>query len=116
MVNETYALIKITRIIISLFFRMKKIYFLVLSLVLTANFSFAQWTTSGNNIYYNTGSVGIGATTPLDKLYIAGTSSIPVRVVFGAGSGSIFYQTTIVDSLDAAGAISFQAGIGGAAK
>ena len=34
--------------------------------------TFAQWTTSSPNIYYNTGSVGIGTTTPLSLLHITG--------------------------------------------
>lgn len=33
----------------------------------------SQWTTNGNNIYYNTGNVGIGTTNPTTKLEVAGT-------------------------------------------
>ena len=36
----------------------------------------AQWATSGNNIYYNTGNVGIGTSTPQGKLQIVGSDAV----------------------------------------
>ena len=33
----------------------------------------SQWTTSGSNIYYNTGNVGIGTSNPVHLLEVAGT-------------------------------------------
>lgn len=74
------------------------------------------------------GNVCIGNNSPLDKLDILGTTaSNPGHVVFGdggnnlpymkfykwTGTGTSYFQTTIGNSLDAAGAISFQTGAGG---
>ncbi len=36
----------------------------------------SQWTTSGSNIYYNTGNVGIGTATPVQKLDVRGNINI----------------------------------------
>jgi hypothetical protein len=54
---------------------MKKIYLLLIATILLINLSFAQWTTSGNNVYLNSGNAGIGTTNPTSKLAITGNSS-----------------------------------------
>jgi len=53
------------------------------------------WTQIGNDIYYNTGNVGIGITTPKTKLDVAGAIKIGTQDTCDANSaGAIRYDST----------------------
>src|SRR6202012_6002213 len=65
---------------------MKKITLSLIAIVFTINFSYAQWNSSGNNIYNtNTGAVGIGTTAPTAKLGVVGPSG---NTIYSAQAGS----------------------------
>jgi hypothetical protein len=88
---------------------------------------------SADNTFFNAGyggNVGIGISTPSDKLDILGTTASNAgRIMFGdggnytpymrfykwTGTSTNYYQTTIANSITAAGALEFYTGGGGAA-
>jgi hypothetical protein len=57
---------------------------------LTSTNGTSQWITTGNNIYYNSGNVGVGVSNPGAKLDVNGkTKTTSLQVTNGATAGSV---------------------------
>jgi hypothetical protein len=67
---------------------MKKIYLSLIAIIFIINYSFAQWTTSGTNIYYNSGNVGIGTPSPAEILTLGSETPGTGRKVLRISAGS----------------------------
>lgn len=51
----------------------------------------SQWVTSGSNIYYSTGNVGIGSTSPLQELTVEGDAIITNSLMVGSSTETFGY-------------------------
>ena len=54
----------------------------------------SQWTTSAPNVYYDTGNVGIGTSSPTQKLEVNGSALIGTIYGSSAASGALTLQST----------------------
>jgi len=53
----------------------------------------SQWTTTGSNIYYNTGNVGIGTASPGGKLHTYQTGNQDINILFEAATAGYAVNT-----------------------
>ncbi|HTK82778.1 MAG TPA: tail fiber domain-containing protein [Bacteroidota bacterium] len=61
----------------------------------SAPYSLAPWTTSGTDVYYDGGNVGIGTSTPTAKLEVSGGDAKINSLTIGHGSGSGTQNTAV---------------------
>ncbi|MEQ9229451.1 MAG: tail fiber protein [Cyclobacteriaceae bacterium] len=80
---------------------MKKQFCLMITLMMVISFVQAQWTTSGSKIYYNSGKVGIGTSSPSKRLHLEGSSVAEAILLKNtAVSGNRFSSIKLFDGND----------------
>ncbi len=77
-----------------------------------AAMSSSQWTTTGSNIYYNTGNVGIGTTAPLAKLAINGGLHVGGDSDPGDNNASIDGTLTVTGIANICNLVAYTSGSG----
>lgn len=84
---------------------MKKgmIFIAVVVILTTASDMFAQWQLNGNNIYYNSGNVGIGTNLPTHLLSLSSTESQLVKFERTGGYNAGFFTFHISDGAGTSG-------------
>lgn len=81
---------------------MKKL-IVLLAFVLFSAMSYAQWATSGTNIYNtNTGNVGVGTSTPATLFDVSKSMTEPTIQVknLGGGGGATYRMTSVASAAD----------------
>lgn len=65
------------------------------SFTVSSTLTGSQWNTGSGNIFYNSGNVGIGTSTPSAKLHVAGGDAIIYGITVGLGNGGISTNTAL---------------------